>query len=100
MWIPTEHEKYGVGESRRGELYPALARAGAHFASLPLRPCRCAGLRTPGGGIALRAWGCGELAPGGGACAGGSGAPGAPGRPGRRAASPPAAEFGAATGRA
>lgn len=72
MWIPTEHEKYGVGESRRGELYSALARAGAHFASLPLRPWRSAGLRTPDRGIALRAWGCGERAPGRGACAGGS----------------------------
>lgn len=44
MWIPTEHEKYGVGESPRGRLaFPSAGRAGAPPASLPPRPSRPAG---------------------------------------------------------
>lgn len=86
---------------RGANFYSALARAGAHFASLPLRPSRSAGLEMPNPGIALRVWGFAEPAPGRGVCAGGSPlpapsvlpapAPGAPGPLGERAASPPAA---------
>lgn len=35
MWMPTEHEKYGVGESAAANSQPAPAAAGAHPASSP-----------------------------------------------------------------
>lgn len=64
MWIPTEHEKYGVGKSPRGELLFLSAGVAVHFASLPPRPSRSARQEMPNPGFELRVWGFAEPAPG------------------------------------
>lgn len=58
MWMPTEHEKYGVGESPAANSQPAPAAAGAHPASSPPpgtpHPGAAAGSGVGGAGVSPR----------------------------------------------
>lgn len=64
MWMPTEHEKYGVGESPRGELFIPLWPERVRIS----RPCPgdslFSRLEMPHPGIALRVRGFTQPAPG------------------------------------